>query len=517
MYSYNKILTDISGEDRFGTDLSYESEFESIENEIKNATSLFATSKADWSLVLNNSLIILEKKSKDYRLIYWILLAIQKKGLSTELITLIPTINKFIIKYKTDVFPARNKRLYSSINQSVNIINDMAKELINNIENIDSIDDFFNLFSNFESTIATIFESNTDNVSSVINQLNTHKKRLKSLAQKDTSNIPIPHQAIDKKIPVATDASLLLTQGDITNDRDANKALRHLQDVTRSLSKYWLNQRINDEKVYQLNRTLTWLTITQLPASNDDNVTMLKPVPQARQQHFQQLKNEANHSKLLIEIEESLSKSPFWIDGHFMVWEILTELKHDDAAQSVIEQLTLLIKKTPDIINLKFDDGSEFANISTKTWLEQQCSESKSAPVSSTSSFIESTTNSEWDSTLKNAQEQLHQASLSEALHPLILGHHQSRSAREAFFWQFSQAKLLFHAKKFDLAIPLLRWLDTQFSGSVLKDWDPVLEERLLDLWLSCETQQPVKEQDKALMTQLRERLCCLNPMRVLS
>ena len=70
---------------------------------------------------------------------------------------------------------------------------------------------------------------------------------------------------------------------------------------------------------------------------------------------------------------------------------------------------------------------------------------------------------------------------------------------------------------KFDLAIPLLRWLDTKFSSSILRDWDPVLEERLLELWLSCQNQQPVKEQDKAVMAQLRERLCCLNPIRVLS
>lgn len=407
--------------------------------------------------------------------------------------------------------------LYSSINQIVNKINKTTKSLIDNIENIDSIDEFVILFSDLENTISTIFEANTDNISSIINQLKIHKKRLKSAIPKDIPDTPAPSQKIENKTAISSNASLSLTQNEINNDRDANKALRHLQDVARSLSKYWLNQQINDEKVYQLNRTLTWLTIAQVPASNDSKVTMLKPVPQARQQYFQQLKNEANHSKLLIELEESLSKSPFWLDGHFMVWETLTELKHDDAAQSVIDQLTLLLKKTLDIITLKFDDGSEFANASTKVWLEQQCSETKPRSVSSQPTFIESSTTNEWDSTFRNAQEQLHQVSLSEALQPLILGHHQSRSAREAFFWQFSQAKLLSHAKKFDLAIPLLRWLDSQFSGSVLRDWDPILEERLLELWLSCQSQLPVKEQDKTVITKLRERLCCLNPIRVLN
>lgn len=516
MHSYNEILTDISDEDRFGTDLSYESEFEAIENEVNNTTNLFATSITDWSLVHDNSLNLLKINSKDYRLIYWILLSIQKNGLTEDLILFIPTINKFIIKYKSDAFPTRNKRLYSSINQSVNIINEMVKELINNIETIEFTNTIINILTDLDDTITASFSSNTENVSSIINQLKKHQKRLQSEAHKATLDEPIVLQTNEDKPPASIPATLSLTPNEINNDREANKALRHLQDVTRSLSKYWLNQRINDEKVYQLNRTLTWLTIAQLPASNDDDMTMLKPVPQARQQYFQQLKSESNHAELLIEIEESLSKSPFWIDGHLMAWESLTTLKHYDAAQTVVDQLSLLMKKTPNIVNLKFDDGSEFASLETKVWIDQYCAQSSDS-TSSQPTFIETNTGCEWDSALQEAQEQLNQNSLSYALQPLILGHHQSRSSREAFFWQFSQAKLLSHAQKFDLAHALLRWLDAQFSQPILADWDPVLEERLLELWLSCQNKLPIKEQDKALVTQLRERLCCLNPMRIIN
>ena len=59
MYSYNQILSDISEENRFGTDLSYEPEFEAIENEVNNDTNLFATRKTDWQSVLDNSLNLL--------------------------------------------------------------------------------------------------------------------------------------------------------------------------------------------------------------------------------------------------------------------------------------------------------------------------------------------------------------------------------------------------------------------------------------------------------------------------
>ena len=443
-------------------------------------------------------------------------MSVQKGELNSELSNLLPLINAFINQYKEDIYPSRKKRLYSSINQTINIISELTKNIIAEIHNKESTDELLALLIDIDLTIIRVFNTNTNNMSFIITQVKNHKKRLNS----ETSTIinkTVTAPISDTRKPVSSPKISSFSYDEITNDRDANKALRHLQDVARSLSKYWLNQRINDEKVYQLNRTLTWLSITQLPASNDDQITMLKPVPQTRQQHFQYLKNESNHTELLIEIEESLSKSPFWIDGHFMVWESLIKLKHDDAAQSVIEQLSLLIKKTPHIINLKFDDGSEFANSTTRAWIEQQCSQASSSAPMLPSTFIEHNTSSDWDIAFQNAESQLNESTLSDALQPLINGHHQSRSAREAFFWQFSQAKLLSQAKKYDLANALLNWLDAQYSHSVLTHWDPMLEERLLDLWLSTQNQLPMKQQNKELLTQLRERLCCLNPLRVLN
>ncbi len=515
MFSYNEILTDISEEDRLGIDFTYEPEFESIENEINKATDLFATSKTDWQLVHSNSLNLISKKSKDYRLLYWILLSFQHITSSIEYTSLLTLVNEFIIKYKSDIYPKRKKLQYSSINKIVFIINKETKLIIDNIVDIDITDKLIDILLKLDDSINSTFDSKTDNVSLLIGHLNKHKKRLKSenkpsVADKQNT---IVNQSTS---PITTSKDSSFSQDEIANDRDANKALRHLQDVSRCLSKYWLNQKIGDEKAYQLSRTLTWLTINQTPSSNDDHITMLKPVPQARQQHFSQLRSEGNHTNLLIELEESLSKSPFWLDGHFMVWETLSELNHHDAAQSVIDQLSLLIKKTPNITDLKFDDASEFAKPETQAWIEQYCSQN-TKQNQSTPQHIENNTASDWDLELKEALSLLQQEPLTDVLQPLIRGHHQSRSAREAFFWQFSQATLLLHANKYDLAVPLLRWLDKQYSHSVLTQWDPLLEERLLDLWLTCQKKLPVKKQDPQLITTLRERLCCLNPIRVLN
>ena len=515
MHSYNEILSDISEEDRFGIDLTYEPEFEAIESEINKAIDLFATSKTDWHSVHSNSLNLLTIKSKDYRVIYWLLLSFKHVPSSVTFIEFLSTINDFIIKCKSDIYPKRKKQQYASINKIITYINKETKDVIDNIVDIEILDSLTDILLKLENSISSNFDSQTDNVTLLINQVKKHKKRLTSGKESIPSEQinTITNNSIKS---INTSTNLSFSQDEITDDRNANKALRHLQDVARSLSKYWLNQKTNDEKAYQLNRTLTWLNITQAPSSGGDNVTMLKPVPLARQQHFQQLKSEANYASLLIELEESLSKSPFWLDGHFMAWESLIELNHHEAAQSIVDQLSLLMKKTPGITSLKFDDNSEFAKPDTQAWIEQNCLQ-HNPPTKSTPHFVESNTTSEWDLVLREALTLLKQEPLSDVLQPLITGHHQSRSAREAFFWQFSQATLLLQAKKYELASPLLKWLDTQYSHSVLKHWDPLLEERLLDLWLSCQSKLPIKKQDTQLITTLRERLCCLNPIRVIN
>ncbi|WP_375322179.1 type VI secretion system protein TssA [Aliivibrio logei] len=515
MFSYNEILTDISEEDRLGIDFTYEPEFESIENEINKATDLFATSKTDWQVVHVNSLNLISKNSKDYRVLYWMLLSFQHISSSIDYISLLTLINEFIIKYRDNIYPKRAKQQYSSINKIVNVINEETKSITSNMLDIEIIDNLIDILLKLDESIISIFESKTDTLSLLISHVNKHKKRVTSEATPSTIE-PIKTPSTQSINTISHSTSISLSHADIANERDANKALRHLQEVTRNLSKYWLNQNIGDEKAYQLSRTLTWVTITQTPSSNDDNITALKPVPQARQQHLIQLKNQANHTALLIDLEESLSKSPFWLDGHFMAWETLSELNYHDAAQSVTDQLSLLIKKAPKITDLKFDDGSEFAKPETQIWIEQHCSQNTSQ-TQSKPQFTERNTSSEWDLVLKEALPLLKQEPLSDVLQPLIIGHHQSRSAREAFFWQFSQATLLLHANKYELAAPLLRWLDNQYSHSVLTLWDPLLEERLLDLWLTCQSKLPVKKQDTQLIITLRERLCCLNPIRVLN
>ncbi|MGF1906837.1 type VI secretion system ImpA family N-terminal domain-containing protein, partial [Aliivibrio salmonicida] len=169
MCTYKKILSDLSGEEHFGIDLSYETEFESIEKEVVKSTDIFATTKTDWSIVKSKSLNLLEYKSKDYRLLHWLLLSIKKENDHNTFTIMLPTINKFIIKYSTTIYPLREKQLYSTINKIIGTIDDIVKNIIDNSINTDESNNLIALLSILDTTIDKSFNANTDNLYLTIN------------------------------------------------------------------------------------------------------------------------------------------------------------------------------------------------------------------------------------------------------------------------------------------------------------------------------------------------------------
>ena len=102
---------------------------------------------------------------------------------------MLPTINQFIIKYSTTIYPLREKQLYSTINKIIGIIDDIVKNIIDNSINTDESNNLIALLSILDTTIDKSFNANTDNLYLTINKLNIHIKRISSEKKKGV----LPH------------------------------------------------------------------------------------------------------------------------------------------------------------------------------------------------------------------------------------------------------------------------------------------------------------------------------------
>ncbi|OEE75049.1 type VI secretion system protein TssA [Vibrio genomosp. F6] len=516
MTKQNKLLTYISEGTPAGVELKYDERFEAIENEINNTNNLFSNKPTDWDFIKNHSEVLLESESKDYRLLNWYSKSIYKLNSSiNNLISAVSLHDDFITIFGESAYPQRKRAQISILSDFLNFA---EKEIVTYLDDLnkENLSSTLNSITSLDKSLMKLHQDDAFNLLPLIKKIKMAIKRIDSSKSEDKSIKEISKTTVlEKAKSVAT--HLLHIETSIESDRDANKAFRQIQEMSRNLTEYWLKQNSADTRVFKLNRSLTWLNIFQAPKADDKGITPLKPVPITKVQQYQTLLAEEKYADLLIQIEASLTKSPFWIDGHYMAWQCLEAQNKKEAATIICQEVSQLLLQFPELLELSFDDGTLFASNDTQSWIAIQTANSSPSPLESTTEHNINNTIDEWESELDKSKKALKTSTLASSIQPLISGYKQANSGRERFFWRYSQIKLLVQARKFDLASTLLNELDSLYGQNVLTTWAPDLQEQLLELWLTCLNQLPNKNQDPILNKSIRDRLCCLNPVQVIS
>ena len=147
--------------------------------------------------------------------------------------------------------------------------------------------------------------------------------------------------------------------------------LRATIEQAQQLGAHYLSQDIRDWRVYLLHRTALWTTVVQLPPANGEKHTQLRMVlPQDKALAYNAAVNNKQYESILPQIERTVSKAPFWFDGHHLVVQCLEALGINDARDIVCQILRCFLQRYPELLGYKFHDGTPFASPATMQWLE---------------------------------------------------------------------------------------------------------------------------------------------------
>lgn len=511
----NIILSPFTDGDKAGTDLKYDERFENIENEVNKDNSLYSGSYSDWEKIKNQTSVLLQSETKDYRLLNWYLRSEYKINVSLkELISGVRILGAFFSAFGELAYPLRKRTQIGVVTNYITFIDTEFGKYLEQASKSD-LELAIEVFSHTDEMIEILYPNEVPGLLPLIKKAKTALRRIAIDTQKTNTQ---ETKAVTQTINIGSTLGQRQSQDcEISSNEDANKALRQIQEISRKISHFWLTKKIGDSRAYKLNRTLTWLNILQAPKGNVDGATPLKPVPLSKTQHYDNLFNDQKYSELLTELEISLTKAPFWLDGHYLAWQSLEALGNSEGAEVVCREVTAFVQQNPNLTKLTFDDGIPFASVETQDWLSQQATKPGDASKIPAEHHLIAGTEMPWDLALEQAKSSLKKLGISGAVAPLVQGWQQAYSQREQFFWQLSQAQLFMYSRRFDLACSILHSLDTRFTSSHLATWEPVLQERLLALWLSSLQQRPGKEQDPEQIQVISERLCSLNPIRILN
>ena len=165
---------------------------------------------------------------------------------------------------------------------------------------------------------------------------------------------------------------------------------------------------------------MLWLPIESMPERNAEQVTALG-VPADKLKSYQERFAQGLYADLLVELEASLARAPFWFDGQRLVWECLQGLNAEQAMREVEMHFALLLQRLPGLVELRFHDGSAFADAATRGWISAHVMphlQNDSAPRKVETVALQA----EWDVALDEVQPVLRKDGLKAAVQVLKQG-----------------------------------------------------------------------------------------------
>jgi type VI secretion system protein VasJ len=483
-----------------GEDVRFSSEYDALESEMAKAQSMHESGQIDWLKIRESSENLLRTQSKDLRVGAWLAWSLYQCESFQGLLAGVGFLHHLCEHHWADVHPNRARTRSAAISW---IVPRLEQVLDENIAVKEQLPLFRRLAEHLEGLDAVC----TKHLGEAAPLLLPLSRRLKSMVQRAADNQPEP-RVVDAA--VAQVKQLFAAGSPIDNEKDAHKALRAQQDSARILCAWWLKQKPTDLRALRLSRTLLWLPIDAVPERNAEHITALRGLPADKIKSYQDRYDLAAYADLIVEVEASLARAPFWFDGQRIVWECLQGLNADQAMREVEIHFALLIHRLPGITELRFHDGAPFADPATRAWISANVM--PHLQLASTPRAVEVFhTQSPWELALEEVMPILRKDGLKTAVQILKQGLQNAQGDRVRFFWQYTLARLCFLAKKYDLAKTQLETLDHTLQTLGLHGWEPDLALQVLHLLHSCYELLPQNHALRERREEIYRRLCHLD------
>jgi len=498
--------TPIAAGDFAGEDVRYASEYERLEAEIGKSSSLHETGTIDWQKVQEGSEQLLTTLSKDLRAATWLTWSLYQRESFAGLQAGLGLLHYLCTKHWPELHPRKARTRIAAINWLLPRLEPALAEHVPVGEQLALFRALAEHLRGLESCLSSQLGEDAPLLLPLC-------RRLEDLVSRASQGQPAPGP-VKAVITQAKQVASQIISGNspIDNDKDAHKALRAQQDAARALCTWWMKHKATDLKPLRLARTLLWLPIETLPEHNAEKVTTLRGLPADRLATYKERFAQDLYADLLVDLESSIVRAPFWLDGQRLVWECLQALAAEQAMREVEIQLALFLQRAPGLEELRFHDGTPFADAETRAWISArvlphlQVAEPEKAPAPREHGSI-----APWEEALQLALLQLRKEGLKAAVQQLKQGLNHARGGRERFFWQLGLARLCLAAKKYELAKTQLEALDQVLHDSGLADWEPELTLEVLRLLHGCCELLPQNHAVRGSKEEIYRRLCHLD------
>jgi type VI secretion system protein VasJ len=346
-----------------GDDVRYAAEYEVLEQELAKATSVHTAGTVDWEVIREGSESLLATQTKDLRIATWLSWSLYQRDSFAGLHAGLAMLSCFCRNHWDDIHPLKARTHAAAVTW---LVPRMEQVLADHVPMGEQLP----LFEQIALELRSLEGCLSAHLGAQAPLLLPLCRRLDDMVKRAGAAHPQPGAVGAAIAQVKQAAAQVFTATTpIDHEKDAHKSLRGLQDQARPLCGWWLKQKATDIKPLRLARTLLWLPIDSLPERNAEQITALRGVPADKLASYRERFSQGLYADLLADLEASIARAPFWLDGQRLAWECLNELDAEQAMREVEIQLALFLQRMAGLDELRFHDGTPFAGGETRSWL----------------------------------------------------------------------------------------------------------------------------------------------------
>lgn len=460
-----QVLAPMGGESGMGEPLGDDVTLEFLENEIMKIGSL-AHSDIDWHKVESESLRLLSDQSKDLKVLGFLLVSLQRGGSGERFALSLFLLNRVMETWWERAWPYPGDKGRRARKMMFTQMLQRAGKEVGSLSFDGSVGDGRSFCLKM---IGQLLQQAADRALADDGLFDLKRAVEKLPAESEPSNGNPPAQPTVR--PEATSATAsaksaaTATLGELSLDPSNERATRQSLLKVADL----LVETAPDSALgYQLRRHAIWHGIATVPPSRDGVRSDLAAVSADRVAEYRETLEKAPDMDLWKRIEQSLSVSPFWLDGHWLSARVAEALGHDGCAEAIRSSAWSFVERLPQLADMTFNDGTPFLGSEAADWMQ-------SAPASAGASGGASA----WEQAYDQARELAGSKGLAKAMQLLEDGLAGAREPRERFYWRLASARLMKDSGLKSLASQQIQDLHHQVRGLALEEWEPGLVARL--------------------------------------